>query len=85
MALKERLVNADLLYPDNPFPGHELNNPIYEQEWVAVGQKFLDCLRVKNCFHNRNIKTRHAEQTPHRRVVKGSSLRRFTVGASRMR
>jgi hypothetical protein len=42
VALKKRLVDTDLLYPDDSFAGNKLNNAVYEKEGIAMRQKLLD-------------------------------------------
>ena len=42
VSLKERLVDGDVLYPDDPLLLFDLENPVHQQERVAVGQNLHD-------------------------------------------
>ena len=58
VALKERLVDADLFDADNSFARHQLDDAINQEKRITVRQQFLNCLGVQNCFHGPRIKRR---------------------------
>src|ERR1700732_4930187 len=42
MPLKEALVDAHVLYSNNPLPSFHFFDRIDQQEWIAVGENLLD-------------------------------------------
>jgi hypothetical protein len=51
VALKERFVNADLFDPDDALERRQFDDPIDQQEGIAMRKKLLNAFGIENRFH----------------------------------
>jgi hypothetical protein len=48
VALKERLIDRDILQPENPLAAFELDDTVDQQEWIAVWYVLEDLADIED-------------------------------------